>query len=79
MTERIPKRYFNRREEFILITVINPNKLFPSAAVVVQLQRFIKYTSYLRGVKAEKARNDELQVRLQALEARIQALEAFSL
>ena len=26
-------------------------------------------------VKAEKARNDELQVRLQALEARIEALE----
>ena len=42
---------------------------------LVQLQRFIKYTSYLRGVKAEKARNDELQVRLQALEARIEALE----
>ena len=56
-------------------SLINPNKLFPSAAVAVQLQRFIKYTSYLRGVKAEKARNDELQVRLQALEARIQALE----
>ena len=36
----------------------------------------MKYTSYLRaGVKAEKARNDELQVRLQALEARIEALE----
>ena len=32
-----------------------------------------------RQLQAEKLRNDELQVRLQALEARIQALEAFSL